>query len=139
MIGRQRRGGGGVRTRLLVSCQCVRGGEVGGEGGRGNKEDDDDKDEVNGDEVNGKFLQWGMATRNGAVLTSEGYYWEVGRGEMLWRWDVWVAECADGRCEVCLFCCHACEKWKFGGLRGDAWLAPPYLLNKLGYLHYYWL
>ena len=66
-----------MRTRLSVSCQCVRGGEEGGGGGRSNEEDDDDKDEFNGDEVNGEFLQWGTATRNGAVLTSEGYYWEV--------------------------------------------------------------
>ena len=47
-------------------CERVR-------GERGNKEYDNDEDEVNGYGVNREVLQWRAATRNVAMLTLEGY------------------------------------------------------------------
>ena len=69
-----------------------------GRGGRGDKEDDNG-DEVNGDKVNVDVLQWRAATQNGAALTLEGYNWEVGRGKISRWWDGWVAKRSDGRCD----------------------------------------
>ena len=63
----------------------------------GDKEDDETRDEVNRDKVNGGVLQWHEATQNGVALNLAGYNWEVCRGAMLWWWAGWVAECADGR------------------------------------------
>ena len=56
-----RRGDEDPSGGILSMCE-------GGRRGRGDEEDYDD-----GDEVNGDILQWHAAMRNGAVLTLEGY------------------------------------------------------------------
>ena len=69
-------------------------GETGAGGGRGEKEDDDD-----GNEVNGDVLQWRAATGTGAELTLAGYNWDVSRVVMSKWWAGWVAKRTDGRCD----------------------------------------
>ena len=86
---------------------------------RSDEEDDDDRDKVNGYEVNGGVLQWRAAERNGLALTLAGYNWEVGRGAMSQWWAGWVEERTYGRCDFPLFLFHAREKRKFRGLSGD--------------------
>ena len=81
----------------------------------GDKEDDNDRGEVNGDKINGYDLQWCASTRNGATLTMAGYNWEVGRGTMSQWWADWVAERADGRCDfplVLLSCLRKMAIWR---------------------------
>ena len=71
----------------LTSCRSQRGRYY------GNKEYDNDVEEVNG-----AGLQWRAATRNGTSLTLAGYILEVGRGAMLQWCSGWVVGSADGRC-----------------------------------------
>ena len=92
---------------------CERG--RGGQGGSGNEEYDNNGDKVNGYKVNGDVLQWRAVTRNGSALTLAVYIWDVRRGVMLWWWDGWVAERADGRCDfhpVILSCLQKMAIWR---------------------------
>ena len=98
-----------VRARAHMSSFFPTGFRRGGRGGCSDEEDDDD-----GYEVNGDVLQWRVATQNSAVLTLEGYNWELGRGAMPWWWAGLVVERAGGAVTFPSLCCHACQKWQFG-------------------------
>ena len=61
----------------------------------------------------------GMA-RRGMDITLAGYKWEVVGGTISRGYACWGSGCAGGRCAFPLVVLLCLQKWKFGGLSGDA-------------------